>query len=405
MSNAPITHSVSPAVDRVSEETLLQVLQPLLRIKTENPPGDEAEAAHFIGDHLVALGFEARYYEAAPNRANVIATLRGSGAGRSLILNGHLDTGLIGTGTGWTRHPLGAEIADGKIYGRGAGDMKTGIAAMVAAARAVVESGVTRRGDLTIAATADESSGSHFGMAHLATSAELRADMAIVCEPTGPAVGIAQRGVVWGEVTITGTSGQASRPWTGVNAISTAARVIATIEAWHASGPVYRRHPLLPSPTLTVATIEGGLKPNVIPEKCRFRFDRRLLPGESADEVLQQIGMISEGTAAAFGASVEIRELMRASPSEIPEDADVVRLCRRAFHAVTGRPASIRGAGGFTDARFFIHDLGIPAALFGPWYLTAADRSISDIPDEYAVVGDALTGAKVYAQIIADAVG
>ncbi len=395
--------SASPAVSRVSETIVLQILQPLLRIKSENPPGEEAEAAHFIGDVLAPLGFDVRYYEAAPKRTNVVATLRGSGGGRSLILNGHLDTGLIGTG--WSRDPLGAEIADGRIYGRGAGDMKTGVAAVVAAARAVVESGMPRRGDLTIVATADESSGSRFGMAYLVTAVDLRADMAIVCEPSGPAVGIAQRGVVWGEVSVRGKSGQASRPWTGVNAISIAAKIIAAVEAWHASGPVYMRHPLLPPPTFTVAVIEGGIKPNVIPGTCAFRFDRRLLPGELADEVLEQIRAVGERTASTFGASIDVRELMRANPSEIPENAEVVEFCRRAFHTVTGWPAGIRGAGGFTDARFFIETLGIPTALFGPWYLTTTDRSISDIPDEYAIVEDAVTGTKVYAQIIADAVG
>jgi succinyl-diaminopimelate desuccinylase len=139
------------------EESIIGFLRSILKINTENPPGNEELVARTIAQYLEPLGFENTFFEPAPKRTSLLSVLRGSGGGRSLLMNGHIDIGPIGDG--WTTDPLGGEIVDGKIYGRGSGDMKSGIAAMVCAAEAEVKSAIPRRGDLYLAFVADESSG------------------------------------------------------------------------------------------------------------------------------------------------------------------------------------------------------------------------------------------------------
>jgi acetylornithine deacetylase/succinyl-diaminopimelate desuccinylase family protein len=388
----------------VDEDETVRLLQALLGFHTENPPGNEGPAARFLADYLRPHGFAVEYVESAPERGSLIARLPGRGGGRSLALNGHLDIGPIGSG--WTRDPWGGQIEDGRIYGRGSGDMKSGLAAMVAAACAVARSGAPRRGDVVLLATADESSGGHLGMGYLARrhASRVSADMAVVCEPTEGDVCVAHRGAVWGEITVIGKSGQAARPASGVNAIAAMGRVLRALETELAPRLAARRHPRLPSPSVNAGLIDGGVKANVIAERCRVVVDRRTLPGERADDVVAELAEVATAALSGTGARVEVRALMAKDASEVPLTAPVVAECQRAFEAVTGRPPGVRASPGYTDAHWFNLELGIPAAIFGPWYLHRPAGSISDIPDEFNYVEDVLVGSRVYAQLIANVV-
>jgi acetylornithine deacetylase/succinyl-diaminopimelate desuccinylase-like protein len=285
--------------------------------------------------------------------------------------------------------------------------MKSGLAAMVSAACAVVRSGVPRRGDLLLLPTADESSGGHLGMGYLArqTPPPVRADMAVVCEPTEGDVCVAHRGAVWAEIAVVGKSGQASRPASGVNAIMAMGRVLRALETELPPRLARRTHPRLPSPTLNAGLVDGGVKANVIAERCRVVVDRRTLPGERAEDVVEELREVAAGALVGTGARVEIAVLMAKPGSEVPDSAPVVAECRRAFEMVTGRPPAVRASPGYTDAHWFNLDLGIPAAVFGPWYLHPPVGSISDIPDEFNHVEDVIVGSRVYAQLIANVVG
>jgi succinyl-diaminopimelate desuccinylase len=388
----------------VDDRETIGLLQRLLRLNTENPPGNEAPAARLLADYLRPLGFEAECHESAPERVSLVARLRGTGGGPTLVMNGHLDIGPIGAG--WTKDPLGGEIADGRIYGRGVSDMKSGLAAMVSAARAVVRSEMPRRGDLILMPTADESSGGRLGMGHLTrTLRGFRADMAVVGEPTVGDVCLAHRGAVWAEVVVIGKSGQASRPASGINAIMAMGRVLRALETDLAPRLATKTHPLLPAPNLTAGLIEGGVKPNVIAERCRVVVDRRSLPGERTEDIVAEIRECAMRAAAGTGAWVEVNVVMAKPASEIPADAPVVAECVRAFEAVVGRRPALRGSPGYTDAHWFNLDLGIPAVVFGPWYLHPPAGSISDIPDEHNYVEDVLIGTRVYAELIANVIG
>jgi succinyl-diaminopimelate desuccinylase len=391
-------------IDRVDDAETIALLQRLLRLNTENPPGNEGPAARLLAEYLQPLGFETEYHEAAPERGSLVARLRGGGGGRTLVMSGHLDIGPIGTG--WTKDPLGGQIQDGLIYGRGVSDMKSGLAAMGGAARAVVLSGMPRRGDLILLPTADESSGGRLGMGHLVTALRgLRADMVVVGEPTVGDVCLAHRGAVWAEIVVIGRSGQASRPASGVNAIMAMGRVLRALETDLAPRLARKTHPLLPAPNLNVGVIGGGVKPNVIAERCRVVVDRRSLPGEGADDIVAEIRECAADAVAGTGARVEVHVAMAKPASEIPAEAPVVAECVRAFEAVVGKRRALRGSPGYTDAHWFNLDLGIPAAVFGPWYLHPPAGSISDIPDEHNHVADILTGTRVYAQLIANVIG
>jgi len=387
----------------VDERQTIELLQKLLRFNTANPPGNEAPAAKFLEEYLQNLDFETRYFESKSQRGSLVARLRGSGGGRSILLNGHLDTGPIGNG--WTREPCGGEIVEGKIYGRGSGDMKSGVAAMVGAATAVVKSGMPRKGDLVLMPTADETSGGYLGVGHVIKNMpDLTADMAIICEPTFGKVGVAHRGVAWVELTVTGKSGQASRPLTGVNAITAMGKVLIDLETTLSARFANVSHPFLPGPNINVGTIEGGVKANVIPDTCRALIDRRLLPGETAEDVLKEINEIAELSLKDTKATFTTSCVLTVAASETPPESEVVKECQKAMETIAGEPGELYGVAGFTDAHFFCLDLGIPTVNFGPWYLHPPTGSITDYPDEFNYVDDVITGTRVYAQLIANIV-
>jgi len=386
----------------VEEKKVIDLLRSILRVNTENPPGNESPVAHLLGDYLKPLGFEIQYFEPEPNRTSLLGVLRGEGGGRSLLMNGHIDIGPIGEG--WTMDPLGGEIKDGKIYGRGTGDMKSGIAAMVGAAETVLKSKVKRRGDLYLAIVADESSGGHKGSGYLIKNADIKADMGIICEPTGGHIAIAHRGVVWVKIALTGKSGQAARPLSGINAISYAAKVVNAIDGELPNILRQKKHCLLPSPTHSFGTIKGGIKTNVIAEQCNITIDRRTLPGESTETVLSEIETISSNALKGSNVQLKVEYDMVVEPSEILEKAQVVHECKKALKKVIEMDPIIGGTGGFTDAHWFTNDLQIPSAIFGPWYLHLGDGSVSDIPDEFNYIEDIKKGTEVYAHLISNVI-
>jgi acetylornithine deacetylase/succinyl-diaminopimelate desuccinylase family protein len=395
---------MTPVTGHVDDGETIALLQRLLRLNTENPPGNEGPAARLLAEYLAPLDFETEYHESAPERGSLVARLRGTGGGRTLVMCGHLDIGPIGTG--WTKDPLGGEIEDGRIYGRGVSDMKSGVAAMVSAARAVALSRIPRRGDLILMPTADESSGGRLGMGHLVkTLRDFRADMAVVGEPTVGDVCLAHRGAVWAEIVVIGKSGQASRPASGINAIMAMGRVLRALETDLGPRLAAKTHPLLPAPSLNAGLIAGGVKTNVIAECCRVVVDRRSLPGERTEDIVAEIRECAARAVEGTGARVEVHVVMAKPASEISADAPVVAECVRAFETVVGRRPALRASPGYTDAHWFNLDLGIPAVVFGPWYLHPPAGSVSDIPDEHNYVEDILTGTRVYAQLIANVIG
>ncbi len=344
---------------------LTALLADLVRIDSVNPDliagaQGEGEIAAFIADWAARAGLEAFVQEIAPGRANAIVIARGSGGGKNLMLNGHIDTvGLAGM-----TDPFGARIEGNRMYGRGAYDMKAGVAAsLIAAKRAQA---LDLRGDVIVTAVADEE------VASLGTQAIIRelgrwpADAVIVTEPTEMALDVSHKGFVWFDVETFGVAGHGSRPHLGVDAIAKMGQVLVELERHDRELRSHPTHRYLGSGSIHAGTIQGGQEPSSYPAYCKLVVERRTVPGETADLAQAQVQAILDRCAAADSAfrAVLTRGLAR-NPFDVDEDAAFVQLCRRRLAQVTGRPAAVGGASYWCDAALF-RAAGLPAVILGP---------------------------------------
>ncbi|WP_146619917.1 M20 family metallopeptidase [Acuticoccus sediminis] len=396
--------TVTPSPSRVDPGFIEEILQPLVQFDTENPPGNELEAAKFTAAWLEKAGFTCSLSQSAPGRGNVIAVLEGERPGPTLLLNGHLDTQPIARDSGWTVDPIGGEIRGERIYGRGTGDMKSGVAAMMAAGAAFAKGGTDFAGRLVLLASADETSGGYLGVgAVLDELRVLKPDFAVVCEPTPLGIGLGARGCCWVKLAITGRPGQAGKAHTGINAIAVAGDMIVELGRDLPASFPNGRSKYLPEPSFNFGGIAGGIKPNVIAQHVELIIDRRVTVRETADEVLAAVKAVVEPVAARWNAKVEATVDLFVPACELEETSPLVAHCRDAFTAVTGDAIGLTGAGGFTDAHFFMHDLGVPALNFGPWLRTVhPSGSNSDIPDEFGLIPEIVDGARVYERLIGE---
>ena len=307
--------------------------------------GGEAAAANVLANWLERAGLEVTVDEVAPGRPNVVAVARGSGGGRTLLLNGHLDTvGLLEPDGG-----LDARVEGGRLYGRGSYDMKASLAAIASAGADCVRRGL--RGDVIVTAVADEEAGS------IGTEALLgrwRADAAIVAEPTDERLCIAHRGWLAFDIETTGRAAHGSRPDLGIDSIAKMGGVLVAIEALDRTLQDGQPHPLLGTGSVHASLIEGGQEYSSYPARCLLQGERRTIPGERRDaveaELRELLGDSGGSIAFPFGRD----------PMEVSADEEIVRI-------VQGHIGSraVHGAPFWTDAALFT-EAGIPAVLFGP---------------------------------------
>ena len=384
------------------------LLADLVRARSVNPPGEEGAVARILAARLTALGLETRTLESAPGRPSVIARLKGTGGGPTLLFNGHMD--VQPPGTGWRRDPFAAEIEGTRLFGQGAMDMKAGLTAIVLALEMLRDEGRRLAGDVLVTGVADEVCGGHLGTGYLVSQGLIEADMAVVAEPTGDVVRVAHRGALWLEIEITGKSAHGGRPWLGVNAVSKAARIIAAIEGDLLPRLASRTHPLLPAPTINIGRLNGGTKFNLVADRAVLEIDRRMMPGEEADEAEAEIRRLCAELRAADGEdwSVAVRRVMHVTPGEIDPEAPIVKACQAAHAAITGEPAAIGATAGFEDAHFLL-DAGIPTAMYGPYRRTekGADPHFtnSGMADESVDLEDVVRAAKIYRRLMLDLLG
>ncbi len=343
-------------------DNLAELLSSLVSIDSTNPdliPGaaGEAEIAQAVAGWLQRAGLDVRLIESKAGRPNVVAVAHGRGDGRSLLLNGHMDT--VGKGGFVGAHS--PRIENGRLYGRGAYDMKGGLAACMAALAQAAQRNL--RGDVILTAVVDE----EYASMGTATVVEtVHADAAIVAEFTELQVVLAHKGFIWFDIETTGRAAHGSRPDLGVDAIAHMGRVLAQLEDLDRalrSGPT---HPLLGSGSLHAGLIRGGQELSSYPEHCTLSLERRTLPGESVEEVetgLVELLRAQRRLDPGFRASLK-RGLSR-SPLELPEDAPIAQAVQRAATQVLGHPAPMAGVPFWTDAAI-LSAASIPALLFGP---------------------------------------
>ncbi|HUO51373.1 MAG TPA: ArgE/DapE family deacylase [Gemmatimonadaceae bacterium] len=371
------------------------LLRALVRADSRNPslvagaPG-EGGAARVLAAALEQWGFRVELKDALPGRPNVIARIGRAAGGRTLLLNGHLD--VVGV-DGMVHPPFEPAERDGRLYGRGAADMKGGVAAMCAAA-ARAHAAHPLDGEAIVTAVIDEEWASAGTAAVLA--AGIRADAAIVTEPTSCAIMPAHRGFAWFTVTIHGRAAHGSRYDIGVDAIRLAGLLLAELDAFDAGALAARAHPLLGHASLHASTIEGGLGMSTYPDRCVLRIERRTLPGERADGALEELRVACERVRArrpAFRADVTLD--LAQGPSDVPVDAPVVRALAAAIERDGGAPR-VAGMTAWTDAAL-LNDAGIPAICYGP-----GDIALAHAAEEFVPLAEVETAARVLERFIAD---
>jgi acetylornithine deacetylase len=377
----------------VDESYLLSVLESLITIESVNPSlveggSGESRIAHQIGEYLGKIGLEVSYQEMDEGRENVIGVLRGRGTGRSLMINGHTDTVSV---AGMEIEPLEPVFHDGKVYGRGAFDMKGSLAAMLAAAKEIVESNARLGGDVVFAFVADEEYAS-IGTEEVVK--EYSTDAAIVTEPTGLQVIIAHRGYAWAKVEVHGKAAHGSLFDVGIDAITKAGKVLVALDELEDKFQTLDRHPLLGRPSVHASLIQGGVELSTYPDHCRIDLERRTLPNEDSQSIKTELDNLVSTIAASdrqFDASSEV--FFYRPALEVSEDIEIVECLTNACHAVTGTRPDLIGAGWWTDAAL-LSRAGIPAVLFGP----AGEGAHA--PVEFVDFESLKTTARILAEVI-----
>ena len=345
-------------------EYITATLTDLVRTKSINPafadgePSDEREIATRIGTMMQALGMEVAEYEPEPGRVSVVGRLRGAGGGRSLLLYGHIDT----VGVSGMPEPFSATVRDGKLYGRGSYDMKGGVTACLASVKAIRDVGVPLRGDVLIACVADEEVAS-IGMAEVLK--HVRADAAVVTEPTELRVCLAHRGFSWIEVETLGIAAHGSRFDLGIDANMRMGRFLARLDGLEQELRARQPHALVGPPSLHAAVLRGGTGTSTYADRCRLEIERRTVPGETEAQVVSEIRKITDALAAedsTFRATV--RPMLTRGSFEVDRNAPIVHAVLGAATRVLGAPPAVIGEPYWMDAAL-LADVGIDTVVIG----------------------------------------
>lgn len=344
--------------------TVTDVVSGLVRIESINPGlvaggSGESKMARHVLKFLAASGLKTRLQEIVPGRFNAIGVLKGTGSGKSLMLNGHLDT----VGVAGMEEPFSARVEDGRLYGRGAQDMKGGLAAALVAV-AELATGPRLHGDVIVTAVADEELES-MGTRTLLEAGAV-ADAAIVMEPTGLEIATAHKGFAWAEIATHGRAAHGSRPEEGLDAIVFMGRVLSEIEKLQAELAAGKAHPLLGLGSVHASLISGGQELSSYPAECRLSIERRLIPGEDAATLDHELSAIIARLSdhdAQFRAQCRIG--YAAEALETPRDSDIAQTLLNCAQTVVGPRANFGAQSFWTDAAL-LSNAGVPSLLFGP---------------------------------------
>ncbi len=384
----------STAVDRllseIREEDIVKFLQQLVRVPSVNPPGDVRAASEIVKSTLAANGFSTRTVGVDDQRPNLIASF---GQGNPVLcFNAHLDVVPSGELVAWTHPPFAAAIENGRVYGRGAGDDKASVTAQVMAGVALARSGIPLAGQLVITEVADEEMGGPAGTALLINEEHIRPDWVIVGEQTLNTVAIGEKGLAGMRLTVTGKTAHAALSSEGVNAIEGMALVISAIrrELWPKLANRTSPH-FLPS-SGSITKIVGGVRENVVPDRCEIYLDRRTIPGEDPISVRDEVLAIArEATRGIDGMSVTAdldSEYCPASSSD-PDSPHVNAML--AANQYLGLSQELTGFNMATDGRYFSR-AGFPTIIYGP-----GNPRLAHVADEWVGIDEVVSATKAYA--------
>ncbi len=395
-------------LDRVKKdrEMLIEFLRGFLRTRSPNPPGDTRESTKFITNFLDKHGISYDVLGPDPEKPNIVSSFNSPTEGKRLILNGHIDVFPVGTGEGWSQEPWGGDLVDGKIYGRGACDMKAGTTASIYTYLVLHELKEQLKGSLTLTAVSDEETGGRLGAGWLIENVpEVLGDCCINGEPSSPyTFRFGEKGILWLRVSVRSPGGHGAYPHLSVNPIKIASRLITELETLTDTPVPYPENlrkaidegreaaegalgkggaDVMKQVSVNIGTIEGGLKVNVIPRECSFEVDLRLPPGIGKDDVMPRV---KEIVSKYEGASVEVTRYD--GPLWSPPDSEMAKILRTNSKTLGIDPVPIVSLGG-SDLKFW-RSKGIPSYYYGPM-----NNGMGTV-DEYVEVEEFIHVVKVH---------
>ena len=355
----------------------------LVRLPSIGPEHGEAACAAFCAGLLEMAGFDVKLIDLAPGRPNLVALLEGSQSGAMFCLSGHLDTVALGQAQ-WSFEPYSGEIRDGRLLGRGSSDMKSGVAAMLAAAMRLA-AGPRPKAGLILVLTAGEEHGLNGAKALAAASALPEIGAMVVGEPTANQPLLGHKGGLWFHAQFHGKAAHGSMPQLGDSAIIKAANAVISLDGFEFS----EKHPVLGGPTLNLGVIKGGQAPNIVPDHCRLECDVRLVPGMDHEDVLERLGRAAP--------QATIGNTNYLPPVWCGADDPWMAAALEIVSGLTGRKAQPAGAPYVTDASILCPLLEAPALILGPGQPEQAHQV-----DEWCDAGLIDQAADIYYNLAAD---
>lgn len=416
-----ITDSRRTVLQKIDQnrDRAIEFLQAMVAIPSVT--GDEAAIQKFLADYMRGIGLEVDMWETDwealkkhpgyrpvergyEGRPNIVATLKGKGGGRSLLLNGHTDVIPVGNGEGWSVEPWSAEIRDGRLYGRGSADMKSGVASHIMAVEFLKAVGIELAGDVHINVVIDEEVSGHGTLDTVIRG--YHADAGISGETSDLAVQPACIGRIWFEIAIDGKPAGVQKRYEGVSGIELGYKVVKAVQALEDRRVATVKHPLYPNaldslPCL-IGSFSAGNYPSAFPASCLLKGSIGTVPGEDHEGVKQSLVDQIAAAAAEDQWMKDHPPVVRfvgydAQASEIPSDHPIVKLVGDNYRVVTGREPTITGRQGAADTRFLNEYGNTPTVIFGP-----GSTAVMHANDEYVSIEDYITSIKVMALSIYD---
>jgi succinyl-diaminopimelate desuccinylase len=344
----------------------------------------------FKSDRL--LGMETHLKELAENRANVTGRLKGTGEKPALLLNGHSDTVPPGD-IEWKYSPYSGTLVDDKIFGRGSADMKGGLTAMLMAIKAIVKSGVTLKGDLVFSVSAGEETDSVGALKFVDDGGLNGVGAIIIGEPSSCGVNVAEKGALWIEITAYGKTAHGAFPDKGINAIVNMNALISELISYQFA---FEKNDILGHPTMNISTIHGGVKTNVVPDKCSVTVDMRTVPGMSHSAIIKDFENIIaklSGKTPDFKADIKI--LNDRAAVETKASHPFVQLAIGVIQKEFNKELKAEGVNFYTDASIFLPASGLPCIFYGP-----GEASMAHQPNEYTSVDNLMEATHFYCAMI-----
>lgn len=369
-----------------------EILKKMVNFKTVNEPGNEKPLAEYIKKLLEDIGLQAELDDLGNNRGNVIGRLKGTGQREALLFNGHLDTVPPGD-IKWEHEPYSGDIADGKIYGRGTADMKGGLAAMLIAIKAIKHSGLELKGDFIYTATAGEETDSLGAVKFVEDGGLKDVGAIIIGEPSSSGINIAEKGAFWVEMTTYGKTAHGAFPDKGINAVIHMNALLSELIRYKFK---YEENEMVGHPTMNISTINGGVKTNVVPDKCSITIDMRTVPGMDHDEIIKDFRKIIEKLSNEiedFKADIKVLNDRKAVETKI--NHPFVKLAEDTFKEVFNEEIKAKGVNFYTDASIFLPAKRVPCIFYGP-----GDSNMAHQPNEYITLDSFECAIKYYIKLI-----